>query len=180
LLAKENSIVIGKILKPFGINGSLKVMCLSDFPERFKYLKEVYLYDDRKDLFVENKKNDALTYKIDSIEVLQNFIKLKLAGFDDIEESDKLRNYLITIDENEKVKLPEDKFYYFELIGLNVHENDIKIGVVDKVDNYGGDDLIFVREANANSFYIPLRKEYILNIDFHEKIINVRLVDGMK
>ncbi len=36
-------ITIGKAVKPFGIKGEMKIEVMTDFPERFRGLRRVYL-----------------------------------------------------------------------------------------------------------------------------------------
>ena len=36
-------ITIGKVVKPFGVKGEMKIEPMTDFPERFKKLRRVYL-----------------------------------------------------------------------------------------------------------------------------------------
>ena len=41
-------VVIGKIAAPHGVRGEVRIVPLTDFPERFENLKSVFLEDDSK------------------------------------------------------------------------------------------------------------------------------------
>ena len=44
-MQKEEFIVIGKTLAPFGVRGEIKVKSFAQSPDRFKKLPEVYIED---------------------------------------------------------------------------------------------------------------------------------------
>ena len=176
----EEEIVIGKIATSFGVKGFLKVIPLTDFPERFKKLDKVHIYSELKKKFFENANGDYL-FVVEEAGISSNSIRLKLQGIDNRNQSDLLRGFLISIPLSERVEREENEFYYFELIGCKVFdENDKLIGTVITVDNFGGDDLLKIRiEGKENEAYIPYRDEFIIRIDKEKKRIDTKLIEGL-
>lgn len=172
-------IFIGKITKPVGFKGHLKVIPLTDFPERFKKLKEVFLFDELKNSLVQNKITLDSSFRIKEVSLISNFIKLKLEGLDDVKDAGAYINKLICIDENKKVKLPKGLYYYYEMTGCSVQEKDKKIGEVVRIDNYGSSDILFVKTGKGNEVMIPLLKEFVKKIDVVNKKIEVKLIERL-
>lgn len=172
-------IFIGKITKPVGVKGLLKVIPLTDFPDRFLKLKEVFIFDERANKLIINHKTGKDLFKLKDVTLFNNFIKLKLDGYDDINEIGDYLNKLICIDEKKKVKLPKGLYYYYEMLGCKVFEKEREIGEVIKIDNYGSSDILFVKTGKGNEVMIPLLKEFVSKIDVIKKIIDVKLIDGL-
>ena len=175
----EEEIVIGKIAKSFGIKGFLKIIPLTDFPERFKSLKKVHLYSEVKKVFFEN--SGEYDFDVEEAGISSDSIRLKLKGIDDRNQSDLFRGYLVSIPIDERIEREENEHYYYELIDCEVFdEKGSLIGKVREVENFGGDDLLKVKiEESKNEAYIPYRDEFIVNVDMDKKRINVKLIEGL-
>ncbi len=172
-------IFIGKITKPVGVKGLLKVIPLTDFPERFLKLKDVFIFNESLNKLVINSKTDKKLFKIKDVSLFSNYIKLKLDGYDDINEISNYINKLICIDEKKKVKLPKGLYYYYEIIGCIVHEGENILGEVIRIDNFGSSDILFVKTSKGNEVMIPLLKEFVKKIDVIKKRIDVALIEGL-
>ena len=172
-------IFIGKITKPVGFKGHIKVIPLTDFPERFKKLKDVFLFDEKKDKVITDKKNGSDRFNIKEVSLISNFIKLKLEGYDDINETAELINKLICIDEKKRVKLPKGLYYYYEMEGCTVYEDDMRLGEVARIDNFGSSDILFIKTGKGNEVMIPLLKEFVKKIDVVNQRIDVKLIEGL-
>lgn len=172
-------IFIGKITKAIGVRGHLKVIPLTDFPERFNKLKEIFLFDEMNNKLVLNAKKQINVFKIKDTSIGNNFIKLKLDGYDDINEVSIFYNKLICIDEKKRVKLPKGLYYYYEMIGCDVYEGKLHLGKVIKIDNFGSSDILFISTNKDKEIMIPLLKEFVTKIDIIKKRMDVKLIEGL-
>ncbi|MCB0721815.1 MAG: 16S rRNA processing protein RimM [Ignavibacteriae bacterium] len=174
----EDEIVIGKIARSFGVKGYLKVIQLTDFPDRYKNLKSVHLYSETRKAFFDN--SGIYEFDVDETQVTPDLIKLKLKGIDSKTQSDLLRNYLVTIPLDKRVKRNKGEFYYYELINCEVYDDGNLIGKVIMVENFGGDDLLKIKlEGKETDVYIPYRDEFIKKVDKSKKRIDVKLIEGL-
>lgn len=173
----EDFICIGKTSGCSGLKGQLKVTPYTDFPERFLELKRVYLFDEKKSLFVLNN-NDAFEFNVEKSDVIPSQITIKLEGVSSKEKAAKFVNLEILVPENERVKLPEGKFFHYEIIGFSVFNNDKLLGKLKSVENFGSDDLMNVKDAKGKEILIPYRNEFVKNIDASNKRIDVHLIEG--
>lgn len=175
----ENEIVIGKVSKSFGVKGYLKIIPLTDFPERFKELEDIHLYSEKSGKYNSSGSNE-FRFKVEDTEVLNEFIKLKLEEVNDKDSADKLRDYLVTIPIDERIERDTGEHYYYELIGCEVWDQDKLIGNVKVIEDFGGGDLFNVELVEGGrNVYIPYRDEFVERIDLESRKIFVKLIDGL-
>lgn len=180
MLDISNYIFIGKISRSIGTKGFVKILPLTDYPERFFELEYVYLYDADSDKIFSNALDGTNKFKLQVIEILRDYIRIKFEGIDAKNSSDKLTNLFIVIEEEKRLKLENGLFYKDELCGLEVDFNNIVIGKIDSIECYGGDDLLKVYHYNTEKyFYIPYRNEFVKKVDIDAKKIYVELIEGM-
>lgn len=177
-MKKENFIRTGKILKASGLKGFLKLNPLTDFPERFSIGSEMYLINDDGIIRVNNITGKYI-YRIEDCIIDNNFFKIKFEGFDSIDDADKVTGFYTAVPEEDASELPDGFFYYYKLAGCKVFNYGIEIGTVNEITDYGSGDLLSVIDKNETEILIPLRKEFIKNIDIENKKIDVQLPDGM-
>ena len=71
-------------------------------------------------------------------------------------------------------KVGEDEYYWHDLIGSNVINQDgIELGYIDDLFRSGENDILIIKKKNnTREIFIPFLKDYI--ISFKEKILIVR------
>lgn len=85
-------LVVGKIVKPVGLKGTVKVVPETNNASRFKKLKKV---------FVESE-----LYELESVSVAgQEKVLIKFKGVDTVELADDLRNKTLYIDRSDAIAL---------------------------------------------------------------------------
>ncbi len=168
---KIELVVIGKVKRIQGSNAELRILVISDFPERFKSLNRIYL--------VNQKTQERFTEHIEDVRLEDDDVILKLKGIDERKDAFKYRKFLIAIPIEERVKLPEDVYYIDEIEGAKVlTENGELLGFVDYVMQTGSVD-IYVIKSGKKEIMIPAKKEYIISVDIEKQQIIVRLPEGL-
>jgi 16S rRNA processing protein RimM len=154
---KPRYLTIGRVLKPWGFHGELKIEIMTDFPERFASLQTVYLGEDAKPFPVERARLSAKA------------ARLKLKGIDTEQAAARLRNQLVQIPTDEAAPLPEGKYYFYQLIGL-------------RVKTMQGQDLgevVDILETGANNVYVVKNGEREVLIPAIEPVVKkVDLANG--
>ncbi len=153
--------VIGKIVNTFGLRGELKVLAENREYQKFDNLKEFFI-DDFEEKFVVEK----ITIKKDQ------FIKLKIKGYDDINQVTKFKNRNIVVKETPKKDLEEGEYLVEDLIGCKLYNKDDCIATLVDVENFGATD-IFVLDIDGKEARIPFVGDYIKNIDIENKRIDI-------
>ncbi|WP_432400617.1 ribosome maturation factor RimM [Wukongibacter sp. M2B1] len=162
---------IGQIVSTQGLKGEVRVYPLTDYKERFEELEYVNLEES----------SVSVALEIEKIRYKGKLIILKFKGLDSINDVDKLKDKYIVIDKDEVRDLPDDTYYIFDLIGSKiVDEKNTHIGnLVDVMQNTAQDIYVVEYKGSKKKFFIPVVKEFIREVNIEEKIIKVKLIEGM-
>ena len=161
---------IGQIVSTQGLRGDVRVYPLTDYKERFEELEYVYLEDSQE-----------IELKIERVRYKKQLVILKFQGLDNIDDVQKLKNIYITIDKDKIRELPQDTYYIFDLIGSEIiDEDNSPVGIlVDIVQNTAQDLYIIEDKSSKKKIMIPAVKEFVKEVNLKEKIIKVKLIEGM-
>lgn len=153
---EQQYITIGQIAAPHGCSGEVRVLPVTDFPERFMTTERVYL--SLGGLFTEKK--------VESANVQGRRIILKLAGIDSPEQAGRLRGALLQAPRQELWPLQDGAYYHFEIIGLQVVTVDgSPLGEIAEILTTGGNDVYVVKNLNGEEYLVPALKSIIKEID---------------
>ncbi len=154
---------IGRIAGPFGLRGEIKVDLLTDFPDRFKDMKQVYVGLERR------------PYGIITSRRHRRQVLLTLQGLDTPEDIARLRQKELAIPRADAVDLPEGHYYLQDVIGMAVLATDgAVVGVVSDVLRTGSNDVFVVNEG-PKAVLIPVIHDAIAELDL---VANRVVVEG--
>ncbi len=163
-----DSVVVGEVLKPIGIKGEIKVYPLTDNAQRFKKLKKVYLTNNQ----VHSE------FKIQRVRIdPKGMVFLKLEGITTPEEAEKYRGFQVRINYSEVPPL-KDRWYYFELEGMEVYENEVLLGTLVSVLETVAEDVYLVR-GEKGEICIPALKSVVKKVDVPGKRMDVIFPPGL-
>jgi len=161
-----DKIYIAKLGKTVGLKGQQKLIIDTDFPEQFK--KNTKLTTDKKQELI-----------IETYNTTSNVIKF--VGIDSIEDAKKLTNrqlFVSSEDTRENCKLDAKQFFWFDMIGCTVRENEEVLGTVIDIQRMPLSDYIMIETDSqliekgfATSFLLPYIDTYIINVDIKTKLI---------
>ena len=144
---EENWLEIGTIVAPQGLEGELRVLSVSDFPERFQKrgirgIQETQGGEIREITLLRGRELPG-----------KNVYVIKLEGVENREQAEALRGYKLWANKLEKPRLKADEYHVSELVNLEVyhHLTGEKIGVVVDILWAGNDILAVQLEANLAS-----------------------------
>ena len=158
----DGRIVIGRVGAAHGIHGDLRIIPLTDFPERFKTLCEVMVGDEL--LHVDHVKPQAKN-------ILMRFREYAIR-----EEAQRLTGRLLTVARAEAAPLDEGEYYVFDIIGLMVYDEEENVlGTVGNVLRTGSNDVYAVRAEDGREILIPALRTVVLAIDVPGGRMTVRL-----
>lgn len=165
----ENSFRIGVITSTHGLKGEVKVFPTTDDINRFKKLKKCVIKTPKGDLEVEKT----------TCKFFKNMVILSFKEFKDINEVEKYKNCDIYVSREDAVPLMEDEYYIADVLGMDVYEEDKLLGQLVDVMQTGANDVFVVKLTNEKELLIPVIKECVLDIDYDNEKINVKLMKGM-
>jgi len=155
-------IVIGKFGKVFGVHGWLKIHSLAEPKEKILEFSPWLI----------EKNSQWQEIVIEAHKIQHQNIIVKLKNLDDLETAKLYTNLNIFIDRSLLPKLSPNEYYWEDLIGLKViNQENQELGIVDHLFNNGANDVIVIK--GAKEYLIPYIKNIILNVDLKNKNIKV-------
>ena len=151
---------VGKIINVHGIRGEVKVLPLTDDPERFFSLDKVYV-----------KKNDSFyPLTVSKVRIHKNHILILFNEVFNRDQAEELKGYFMAIERKDAIKLSENQYFIGDLIGIEVYSiKNEKIGRIKDILQTGPTD-IYVIQTEAKEILVPALKEIFREIDIENKV----------
>ncbi len=137
-------VCVGKIIKPQGIKGEVKILPLIDIPA---------IFNGKHKLYIERKSTPHKTacFRLGYAYVLFEEIK-------DRNGAETYRNKMIYISREDFDRLAVDDFLVEDLVGTIIYdENNELVGQIMDVVDYGFDDVLIIKE-NEHLYEVPFKK----------------------
>lgn len=161
-------LAIGFLRRPHGVQGEIIMDLHTDFPERIKTGRKVYV----------GEKHEVFT--IGAVRPHATGLLVKIHGFDTPETAGRFRNQWVYVQSSEVPALPEGKFYKHELIGLTVMTDaNEKLGILNEVLETGANDVYVVVKEDGKEVLLPAIADVILDVNMAERVVKVHLIDGL-
>lgn len=161
-------LAIGFLRRPHGVQGEIIMDLHTDFPDRIKSGRKVYV----------GEKHESFT--IDTARPHANGMLVRMRGFDTPELAGRFRNQWMYVRSNEVPALPEGKFYKHELIGLTVMLDDgSKLGLLNEVLETGANDVYVVQKEDGKEVLLPAIPDVVLEVNMTDRVMKVHLLDGL-
>lgn len=161
-------VLIGRLQKSHGVRGEITLRVFSDFPERIRRGKTIYIGADFQ------------TCKITGTRWKNDLLLLKLEGFDSPESVRELVGKEIFSAVKDLPSLSEGRYYHHQLIGMRVFEGEEDLGVLAAIMETGANEVYIIDQADGQELLIPAIPEVILKVDLEQKRLEVRLLEGLR
>ena len=163
---------VGKIVNTHSLKGEVKVISSTDFEEeRFKKGSKLLITRGNqliREVVVQSYRNH------------KNFLLVKFEGIDSVEEAEKLKNLQIKIDSDEVGELEENEFYFHQIIGCEVFdENDRNLGEIIDILTPGANDVWVIKGEEGKEILIPYIEDVVKQIDITNKKVNIKVMEGL-
>ncbi len=159
-------IPIGIVGRVHGLDGEVRFFPFTNIPEILENLDEVFLYSDEK--------KRGFFLKVESMRLGSKSILMKFQEFNTREDSKVLEGFRVYIRKDELPRLEEGEYYYEEVYGCEVYEDEKDIGKVIDIIETGSNEVLVVRNEENEETLIPMVKDYVEEIDVQNKIIRVK------
>ena len=167
---KDDCFYLGKIVKKHSFKGEIVIKLDTDEPELYKNLESVFvdLGNNLVPFFIEKSslsKGTMLRVKFEDVDTEQDAEAILRAG--------------IYLPLSLLPKLTGDKFYYHEVIGFTmVDENFGEVGIITNINDNSAQPLFEV-DREGSEIFIPMIDDFIKKVDREKKCINVTTPEGL-
>lgn len=157
----EALVLVAKLGRTVGVQGFVRLHNISDFPEQFECGASFFDKNSRVLKIKARNAQSVLFEGFESLESAKTLVNLEL--FQSVEKS------------RASCKLNEGEFFYFDIVGLEVFENRLLLGVVKDILPAGNDLLLIksdeslVKKGFASEFYLPYVDFYVKSVELGAK-----------
>ena len=163
---------VGKIVNTHSLKGEVKVISSTDFEEQ--------RFEKGTELLITRGNQVVKEVTVESYRTHKNNLLVKFVGIDSIEEAEKLKNLQIKIDSENIGELEENEFYFHEIIGCEVFdENGKSLGEISEILTPGANDVWVIKTQNGKEILIPYIEDVVKKIDVENKKIDIEVMEGL-
>lgn len=167
-------LVVGRVLRPHGVRGELRVRLLTGYPEHFLHLEQVGLGHDAE------SPDDITLHDVERARLHKEYGILKLADCDDRDDADLLREQFVMVPLGDAVPLEADEYYHFQLVGLTmVTAEGETIGQVMEILETGANDVYVVNGPQYGEILVPAIDDVVQEIDLAARRIVITPLPGL-
>ena len=157
--------VLGKIIKPQGVKGELKVYPADTDMSIYKNVKKVYIDDQQ--------------ITLTSCCIRQQFLYIKFPSCNDRNIAEKYRNKKVYVDSNE-LSLKENTYFTKDLLNRDVvDQNGEFIGTLVDIESYGSADVFTILE-DKREYKIPFLTSIVISVGGKNIVVDKVKYDEVK
>ena len=160
-------IEIGKIVKPSGLKGRLKVLSYCESAEVLETLTGVSVGDNV---------DQASTFSVKKVAIKHGSFFLDLEGVETLESASQLVGHSVFMPPED---LSDGEYYWKDIIGLDiVTEEGRKLGRLTTIMPTGSND-VYVCNNGEREILIPAFDDVVKKIDIEKGVMVVMLPEGL-
>ncbi len=161
-------LAVGRVLRPHGVRGELRVATLTDYPERVLQLRQVYLGPEHQ------------SYAVRAARLHQDGFLLLLEGCSDRASAETLRGLVVEISVADAVPLEEGEYYHFQLLGVRVEtEAGAYLGEIVDVFTVPGTNDVYVVHGPQGEVLLPAIHDVVVMMDLEARRLVIRPLPGL-
>ncbi len=161
-------LAVGRVLRPHGIQGELRVEILTDFPEHLAELDTVYIGPEHH------------PYTLTHVRLHRDVLLLTLKECADRTTAEALRGAVVEIAREDAIPLEEEEYYHFQVIGMQVTTDGGELlGEVVEVFTVPGANDVFVIHGPRGEILLPAIADVVQDLDFAARSMRVHLLPGL-
>lgn len=162
-------ILLGKITRPHGIRGEVKVYPYSGQPENFLGYREILVGSEGQ--------VERIPYTVEQSRVQGRLAVLRLAGCDDRTKAEALAGREVWLRRSDLPKPGEDEYYLADLEGREaVSADGLLLGRISGIMDTAAHPILIVT-GRGREYLVPVHKGVVASIDGEQVVL--RLPPGL-
>jgi 16S rRNA processing protein RimM len=170
MIREKNLFPIGRVIKPHGVKGRIKVEYYGVDLQGLSFYREI---------FIEDARGRPEAYEILEATPQPPRLILRLKGIEKAEEAGSLTGKEMFVNREALPELGEGEFYWADILGVEVETREgKKIGKVKEIFPTGAND-VYVVEGRRGEILLPAIEEVIQRIDIKKRVMMVVRKEGL-
>jgi 16S rRNA processing protein RimM len=157
-------LAVGVVNRAHGIKGNLVMNVLTDFPERLRPGRTLYIGEEHQAFQIVTARPHGKTMMI------------KLKGIDDRETAATFNGQVVYVPTKNIPKLPPGEYYFHQLLGLTViDEQGQVLGTLESILETRANDVYLIKTPDGSEMLLPaVEEEVVLGVDLERREMRVR------
>lgn len=163
---------VGKIVNTHGVRGEVKVIVTTDFAdERFQ---------PGQTLYIEQANQAPLAVEVAQARPHKGTMLVKFVGYDNINDVQFFRDAKLSVTEDQQGELEDGQYYYHQIIGLTVVDEDGQtLGKIKEILAPGANDVWVVQRPGQRDLLLPVIDDVVKTVDLAAGTVTVELLEGL-
>ena len=162
-LKDDRYLLLGKVARPFGIKGEVRVHPFNPFSETFTRIKS---------LLLRSPDGNTRECQIESVRPHQDFFLIRFQGVDDRDQAEAIRDFEVLVRKDQLPAPKKGEFYWHQLLGLKaVSEDGRELGRVvalEQTNPYLSGNDILVIKADCREVLVPFTRQTVKKVDLEK------------
>jgi len=171
-MAASSLVVLGKLMKPHGIKGAIRVEYYAESPDLLE-----------KPLMLRAGRFAPRPVRIREWSLWKDQLILTIEGVNDRTQAEQMRGQELLIDASHLPEAEDDEPYLRDLLGLTVKlENGEVVGELEDIDFPAGQEMWVIRAPESEGGYevlLPAVPEFVLDIDLDAEVVTIAPPEGL-
>ncbi len=164
----DGAVAVGRVIRPHGSDGTLRVQPYSDNPARFQV----------GGILTVAGKNHAIS---DFRTLPGGYALLRLDGLENIDAVRPLTGQWLVAPVEPAPDLPPGEYYHYQLVGLTVvTDQGENLGTLQEVLVTGSNDVYVVTSDTGKEILLPAVAHVVKDVDLPAGRMLVHLIDGLR
>jgi 16S rRNA processing protein RimM len=160
----------GEIIKTRGLHGCMKVL---------SYLEATSSFSKPDFVYIEKNPGQKNRFALKKLDVAGKAFFMEVEEIKDVESAKYFVGGKVFLPKDILKKLPEGEYYFHEIIGLDVYDEEgIFVGKIESVFPTGSND-VYVCRSGKKEILLPAIADVIKKIDVNQGIMTVKLIKGL-
>jgi 16S rRNA processing protein RimM len=172
---------LARIRRPQGRKGEVFAEILTDFPDKFKERRQLWLLAGPAPAGTAAPAPRPM--ELANHWLHKGGVVLHFAGVDSITAAEGLNGMTVAIPRAERAALGEDEVYVGDLIGCLLVDvagaEAATVGAIENVDRSGGAAPLLVVQGAKGEVLVPFAKSYLRKIDLEARRVEMALPVGL-
>jgi len=169
-MKKEDCFYVGTIVGKYSFKGELLVKTDSDHPEGYTQLESIFV----------DLATGLVPFFIKKCQLHKSeLLRIQFEDVPDEKTADTLLKKEVYLPLSLLPPLDGKKFYYHEVIGFTIQENNQKLGTIIAIQDQGVQALFEIETKKGTTALIPIHNDFILEVDRSNHCIKVNLPEGL-
>lgn len=154
LYPEDKYLLIGKVVKPQGLRGELKILCYSGQPENVQNYSELVLMNRQGQL--------STPLKIAKSRVQGKSVIVAFEGISNRHQAEEAIEAEVLLAKDALPPATDDEYYWHQYLGKQlISEDGAEIGTVSQLFNNGAQDILVV-STGSEEVLVPVTKNIVV------------------